>query len=274
MLTISIVLGCSKSDDVSAPVEGLGGEVLPKNNLDAWLNTNFTQPYNIEVKYRWDPYEVPLEKTLVPPFISQVQPIMQAVKSIWIEPYVKEAGADFVKKFCPKQYVLVGSPNYNSDGTITLGTAEGGRKVVLFEVNNFSQQNLDGVKFTLHVIHHEFGHILHQNIAYPVAFKQITPGTYTSNWYNVSDAQAYALGYITPYSMSGTDEDFVEMIATMLVEGKSGFDAIVEAIPSATGRAAIRQKEQIVITYFKQAYNIDFRSLQTTTQAAIANYVK
>lgn len=272
--TLVGLAGCSKTEDVSATVDGLGGDVYPTTTLDTWLRTNFTTPYNIEVLYRWNPYEVPLNKTLVPPYASQVQPIMEAVKAIWIAPYVKEAGEPFIKTFCPKQYVLVGSPNYNADGTITLGTAEGGRKVVLFDVNNFSKTNLAGVKFTLHTIHHEFAHILHQNIAYAVEYKQITPGTYTSNWYNVSDSEAYAKGYITPYSMSGPDEDFVEMIATMLVEGRAGFDAIVNAIPSASGQAAIRKKEKIVVAYFKDAYNIDFRSLQTTTQTAITNFTK
>lgn len=274
-IVASFCFSCtSKNEDVSTLVSGLGGEVLPKQPIDTWLETTFTKPYNIEVKYRWDPYEVPLDRTLVPPLVSQVQPAMEAVKSIWIDPYEKEAGSTFIKTFCPKQYVLVGSANWNGNGTITLGTAEGGRKVVLYQINDFSKKDVAGVKQMLHTIHHEFGHILHQNILYPLAYKQITPGSYTSQWYNVDDATASSLGFITTYAMSGADEDFVEMIATMLVDGKAGFDAKVNAITSTTGKAALRQKEQIVVDYFKNAYGIDFRSLQTRTQDAITTFTK
>ncbi len=268
-------LSCkSVKEDVSAKVDGLGGVALPKLSIDTWLDDNFTKPYNIEVKYRWDAYEVPLNKTLVPPLVSRVQPVMEAVKAIWIEPYVKEASLDFIKKFCPKQYVLVGSANWNNDGTIVLGTAEGGRKVVLYQLNDFDKRNVEGVKQMLHTIHHEFGHILHQNILYPLAFKQITPGTYTSNWYNISTDEALSLGYVTSYAMSGPDEDFVEMLSTMLVEGKTAFDERVNSLGESQAKDNLRKKEQIVIDYLAKAYKINFRNLQTTTQTAIANFTK
>jgi substrate import-associated zinc metallohydrolase lipoprotein len=275
LLSVILVTACNKNKDIlSTKVDGLGGPVFTKTPLDNWLSENFTKPYNIEVKYRWDPYEVPLNKTLVPPQTDKIQPTMEAVKKIWIEPYEQEAGSNFIKKFCPKQYILVGSANWNTDGTIVLGTAEGGRKVVLYVVNYFDRKNIDGIKEMLHTIHHEFGHILHQNILYPASYKQITPGDYTSNWYNVSNEAALNLGFVTPYSMSSADEDFVEMIATMLVEGKAGFDAIVEKATEASAKAALRKKEQIVVDYFSKTYNINFRNLQTRTQAAITEFSK
>lgn len=268
------LLACTEpAEDLNAKVEGLGGTVYTKTPLDTWISDNFTKPYNIEVKYHWDGYEVPLNKTLVPPLVSKVQPTMEAVKKIWIEPYEQEAGSNFIKVFCPKQYVLVGSANWNVDGTIVLGTAEGGRKVVLYQINDFDKSNVDGIKEMLHTIHHEFGHILHQNVLYPVSYKQISPGSYTSNWYNIDDPTALNEGYITPYSMSGPDEDFVEMIATMLVEGKEGFDAKVKTA-SASGQVSLRKKEQIVVDYFTKTYNISFRNLQARTQAAIAAFTK
>jgi substrate import-associated zinc metallohydrolase lipoprotein len=275
IIPFALFISCkSVKEDVSAKVEGLGGVALPKLPVDSWLDENFNKPYNIEVKYRWDAFEVPLNKTLVPPLVSKVQPTMEAVKAIWIEPYVKEASLDFIKKFCPKQYVLVGSANWNTDGTIVLGTAEGGRKVVLYQINDFDKKNIAGVKEMLHTIHHEFGHILHQNVLYPLAFKQITPGTYTSNWYNISEEEALNLGYVTSYSMSGPDEDFVEMLSTMLVDGKATFDARVNSLTNATAKEALRKKEQIVVDYLIKAYNINFRNLQTTTQTAITNFSK
>ncbi len=274
-LAMSIIVACSsKIEDVSPKVEGLGGDILTKQPIDTWLENTFTKPYNIEVKYRWDANEVNLGKTLTPPLLSRVQPTMEAVKAIWIDPYEAEAGADFIKKFCPKQYVLVGSREWNANGTITLGTAEGGRKVVLYAINDFDKKDVAGIKQMLHTIHHEFAHILQQNILPTPAFNQITPGTYTSNWYNVSNATALSLGYVTSYAMSDPNEDFVEVLAEMLVEGKPAFDARINAITNTAAKSAIRQKEAIVVDYLKQAYNIDFKSLQTRTQNAIIAFTK
>jgi substrate import-associated zinc metallohydrolase lipoprotein len=270
-----LTLSCKEDADLSSLVEGLGGDKLNKLPIDTWLFENFTKPFNIEVKYRWDPFEVPLDKTLVPPLISRVQPAMEAVKKIWIDPYVKVAGEDFVKRFCPKQYILVGSANWNIDGTITLGTAEGGRKVVLYQLNDFDKRNVPVVKEMMHTIHHEFAHILHQNVLYPVSYRQITPGSYTSNWYNISEEEALNLGYVSSYAMLNPDEDFVEMIATLLVDGQALFNerlATLNNNPEA--REALLKKQQLVIDYFQKTYNINFKTLQSITQTEIANFTK
>ncbi len=148
----------------------------PPTLLDSWLMNNFTQPFNIEVKYRWDASEADLYRTLVPPKVSQVQPLMEVVKDVWIDPYNALAGNSFIKTYCPKQFLLIGSARYNIDGTFTLGTAEGGRKVVLYVVNDFVPEDRTALKTMLHIVHHEFGHILNQKVSYPSSFREITAG--------------------------------------------------------------------------------------------------
>ncbi len=269
------MLSCREEDDnLAEPILGLGGDTWTKGELDQWLFNNFTSPYNIEVKYRWDASESDITRNLVPPSLDKVIPIMEVVRKGWIEPYIAEAGAPFLKKFCPKQYVLVGSASFNPNGTIILGQAEGGRKVVLFRINDFSNTDTNQVKEILHTIHHEFAHILHQNVLYPEEYKHITPGGYTGTWYLFSTEEALSEGFITPYSKSGFDDDFVEMVATMLVEGKVGFNALINGIPQAAARSALRQKEQIVVNYFTQVYGIDIYHLQATTEAAIKEITK
>jgi substrate import-associated zinc metallohydrolase lipoprotein len=68
--------------------------------LDNWLFDNFTAPYNIEVKYRWDAGELDVNKTLVPPIPDRVFSIMNVVKDAWITPYMNEAGATFFQTIC------------------------------------------------------------------------------------------------------------------------------------------------------------------------------
>jgi substrate import-associated zinc metallohydrolase lipoprotein len=114
-------------------------------------------------------------------------------------------------------------------------------------------------------------------VLYPVAFKSICAGLYTSNWNNISDAAANQDGFVTAYAMSAFDEDFVEMISMMLTEGRAGFDRIVNSITQtsingttpATAQDRLRQKEAIVVNYFKDIWNIDFYSLQTRVRAQI-----
>ena len=71
----------------------------------------------------------------------------------------------------------MGSPKYNPNtGTITLGEAEGGRKIVLYRLNWFDLKDRDLIQQIMKTVHHEFGHTLHQTILYPEEFKNITPG--------------------------------------------------------------------------------------------------
>ncbi|WP_212006462.1 putative zinc-binding metallopeptidase [Chitinophaga sp. HK235] len=287
-MSLFLLVSCSKKDDLGKveDIPGLGGDTWAKGPLDRWLYDTLTIPYNIAVKYKWDQFEFELNKTLVPPREEKVIPVMSAIKKVWMNTYIAEAGDLFFRRYCPKFFILSGSASWNENGTITLGTAEGGRKVVLYLVNDFMTKDMPGykpsdsanVKQMFHVIEHEFGHILHQTVMYPVEFKRVTAGLYTANWNNISDMAAHQDGYVTPYAMSGYDDDFVEMISTMLVEGRAGFDKIVNSIPpgfsingtsQAEAIARLRKKESIVVSYFQTVWHIDFYSLQSRTRKEI-----
>ena len=263
------VIACTKEEKPdTSNLLGLGGDTWTKGAIDKWLYDTMTKPYNIDVKYRWDPWEVALDATLVPPEESKVIPAMSIVKQIWIDPYNAETGSEnFIKKYAPKTFVLVGSPQYEFNGEI-LATAEGGNKIVMFVINRFDKNNIVELRRMLHTIQHEFAHILHQNILYPQEFKTITPG-YTSTWFNISEADAQSQGFVTSYSMDKPDEDFAETVSTMLIEGKARFDELVAA-QNPTAQAALKRKEQIIVDYYKKSWNIDFYSLQTRTQQALA----
>lgn len=267
---IFLLGACSEEETLpDTPILGLGGDTWTKGEIDNYITTNFTDPYNIEVKYKWDPYEVNFNKNLTPVVENKVMPALDAVLKIWMNPYEKVIGKNFLRKFSPRQFVLVGSAEYNSDGTITLGQAEGGKKITLLVINNFDKKDKEEVKRMLHTIHHEFAHILHQNILYQREFKQLNPEWYTATWYNSSIAAANAQGLVTDYAKASADEDFVETISFLLVEGQAAFNEIVTANP---GKAAsiLRQKEAMVVAYFHDAYNLDFRALQAETQKGIA----
>jgi len=292
LFCLLILLGsCSKDDPENVDnIPGLGGDTWEPGPIDNWIRDNLTTPYNITAKYKWDQGELEFNRTLVPPKEEKIIPVLSAIKTVWIDNYVAVAGDLFMKRYSPKFFVLVGSASYNPDGTITLGTAEGGRRILLYVLNDFRIKGMSdyvpqdslNVKEMFHTIEHEFGHILHQTVLYTPDFKRISVGMYTSNWNNVTDAEARADGFVTAYAMAAPDEDFVEMISMMLTEGKGGFDVIVNSITgtspngttAAVAQSRLRQKETIVVNYFKDTWNIDFYNLQARTRASIVQLIK
>jgi len=269
MFLLGLLSACKKEDDLNKPILGLEGDSWEKGPLDNWIYENFTKPYNISVSYRWDGSEVGMSYTLVPTREDKVIPIMEVVKDAWINVYIEEVGAEFIKKLAPRQYMLVGSPQYNSSGTITVGQAEAGSKIVLFRSNWFEKEDRAIVKRVLKTIHHEFGHILHQNVMFPAEYELITPGDYTSSWNNISNTDANNAGFITPYAMSNVNDDFVELLAVMLTEGEAGYEAILNSITDPNGVELLKQKESILATYMKQVWDVDIYSLQKRTEDAI-----
>lgn len=288
---LAILGSCSKDEPGNVDnIPGLGGDTWEPGPIDNWIRDNLTTPYNISAKYKWDQGELDFNRTLVPPKEEKIIPVLSTIKTVWIDNYVAVAGELFMKRYSPKFFVLVGSPSYNPDGTITLGTAEGGRKIMLYVLNDFRVKGMSdyqpvdslNVKEMFHTIEHEFGHILHQTVLYTPDFRRISVGMYTANWNNVSNADANADGFVTAYAMSAPDEDFVEMISMMLVEGKGGFDVIVNSITGTSpngitaeeAKSRLRQKETIVVNYFKDTWNIDFYNLQARTRASIVQLIK
>src|SRR5450432_931079 len=127
-LTI-IVTSCKKEDSLGSVdnIPGLGGDTWTPGAIDNWIFDSLTVPYNIGVKYKWDEGELQayFNKVLVPQKEEKVIHLLEAINQAWINPYVTEAGLPFFKNISPKFFILVGSPAYNSDGSVLLGTAEG-----------------------------------------------------------------------------------------------------------------------------------------------------
>lgn len=272
---VTLVVACGKEDAlvIRTPV-GLGGDTFVPTAIDQWLFDSLTVPYNVAVKYRWDPWELDLDKTLTPPDESKIIPAMTAIKRVWIDPYNAETGSDqFIKKYSPKQFKLVGSVQYNVNGTVLLGQAEGGNNIAFFDINqNFDKDPQSSIMRMIQTSHHEFGHILHQNILYSPDFKGLSDRAgldgYTATWFNITAEEALENGYITPYSMASSDEDFVEMIANMLMLGKTRYEELINST-TEEAKAVFRSKEQHVVSYFKEVWEIDFYSLQAKVSVAL-----
>lgn len=266
---LTIVASCKKEGKLNANLDAIDQNIITnKNSTDIWLDQNFLNPYNIETKYRFDRFELPSGKNITPPVVEQVIPAMEMVRDVWIKPFEAAGGTDFIKKISPKQFVLAGSAEYNSNGTITLGTAEGGRKIVLYVINSFDKTSLASVEQMIQVIQHEYTHILNQTVDFSPEYQTVSRGGYEANWTQRSLTEAYSLGFITQYARVSPVEDFAEQSSNMLMMGRVQYNAIVATLP-ADAQVKLKKKEQYVVDYFKTAFNIDFYQLQGEVQLAL-----
>ena len=273
---VGVLLLASCAHEVQPKESQLDFSTPSKTDLDKWIGTNFLIPYNINVYYEWNQNLVDNSKYLFPPKLDKVQPAMEVVKKIWIDSYTTIGGINFVKKIAPREFVLVGGVNLNTNGTVTLGLAEAGQRVTLFEVDNLNKKNRANVIEFIHTIQHEYVHILNQTKPFDEqAWSKLTPSGYTTSWYNEETANSRNLGFITSYARLNIYEDFAETAATILNSSKAEYDAILAGVKDATGKANIKAKEALVVKYYKDAYNIDFYALrdeaQKNTDAVINN---
>ncbi|HIZ00819.1 MAG TPA: putative zinc-binding metallopeptidase [Candidatus Bacteroides merdipullorum] len=261
----------SCSEDDLDPNSIFGGTETGKvpNEFDTWLLNNYTMPYNIEFKYRFEDMETDDTYNLVAADYDRSIALAKFTKYLWLESYEELLGPDFIRTYCPRLLFLVGSPAYNTDGSVVLGTAEGGLKITLYNVNSISLTSIDVEQLNywyFKTMHHEFAHILHQTKNYPTEFNEITPSGYQpTGWVNVSDQEALDMGFVSPYASSETQEDFVEIIAIYVTNTAEYWDNLVGSA-SAEGQGYINQKLEIVKDYMTTTWGIDLDELRDIVQ--------
>jgi len=273
LFLLIIIQSCKKEDSVNIDLTKYVDNPVANTPLDNWLKTTFLDPYNMDVIYRYSDFYKDNDKVVSPANPATVQPQMQTVLEGFIDPYKKVAGVPFIKKMLPKEWVLFGSGAYQTDGSMILATASAGKRVTIYDLNNFDANNSSLVTRKLRTIHHEFTHILNQLVAMPTDFQTITKSTYNATWTTVGDASARDMGYVSPYASSQPGEDFAETTAHLLVLGQAWFDARANA-STAVGKAALKAKEASVVQYFTINLGVDFRALQKEVQTVIRGVYK
>ncbi|MCM1450481.1 MAG: putative zinc-binding metallopeptidase [Clostridiales bacterium] len=281
-LTAAVVLsgvaftGCSDDDpDPSYSVITTGN--TEKNDFDLWLTQNFNEPYNIDFKYRYEDIEGDYNYYLVPARYEDAITMAHLVKYLCIETYNEVAGTNFTCTYFPKMFYTVGEWEYRNNGTIVLGTAEGGRKIFLAGLNKLSgylnsAENLNHYYFK--TIHHEFTHILNQTKSIPADFQLITGSGYVADNWNESPYNTDYLknGYISAYSQHSFTEDFAEMLSIYVTNSETAWNKLVGGAPKAS-QALINSKLDIVRDYMKTSFDIDIDELRDVLQRRQADVV-
>lgn len=256
------------------------------NEVGQWVYDNWVVPYNMEILYRWRDNETDLRLNLTPPRQDTVIPFLRMMHTGFITPYLELCGREQMKPIFPKQVQLFGSAGYNPNGSVVSGTADGGKKLILHDLDNFNPKLRDtppphmppGVKDFIRVMHHEFGHLLNQAKEYQPTFKKITPDTYTTEWGPISLADALEAGYVSNYAMSMPDEDFVETLAEYVTDTPEEWAELLSSIPrrpgeTPPGEVFILRKLDLVRTYMEENYGVDIDVLRDVVIQRIDNVV-
>lgn len=276
LLVTLVYSSCKKEklDDQSVFVDS----TTPKNALDNYVYNNFTIPYNIDVIYKYVDRETDLNYNLVPASYDASIRMTKLLLFLGMQPYDEVTGnKTFLKRYFPKFLAYVGTSSVRNNGTIILGTAEGGRKINLYNLNNLplNSTNITYLNnFYFHTIHHEFQHILNQTKQYPTSFNTISGTSYVDDVWNTtytSAGAAIAAGFISPYASSAAGEDFAELYSFYVTLSSTEYTAYLNSTGStAAGRTIIANKMDMVKTYMKNEFGIDMDVLRASIQAKVA----
>ena len=285
LLFIASTLFSCSSDD---PDEGKSVIVTPneeQTEFDKWLEVNFAVPYNIDFKYRYKETESDYDYYTVPAKYDDAIKMAHLVKYLCVETYNEVAGTNFTRRYFPKMFFLIGEWEYRNNGTYILGTAEGGRKILLAGLNYLSDNIAKGREYLNYyyfkTIHHEFTHIMNQTKDIPADFQLVTGSKYVGDMWSEEpyNAEYLSNGFITAYSQNSYQEDFAEMLSTYITNDASQWEEWLEEADKAAAEKAkktgetttapselLSSKLDIVRRYMKESFNIDIDVLRETVQ--------
>ncbi len=272
----SVLFGCSKEDIVPyRPSE----EVELTDPIDIWFYENLQKPYNCVVRWRWNDNFVSINYYVTPPRKDIMIEVGKMIKTFWLEPFILAGGEKFITEHFPPEIACIGSPLYNSDGTITAGYADAGVRITLTELDKFDLNNEEWLLNQLQTIHHEFTHIVHQRHGLPERWEKISEEDYTGNsWLNLNEAEAIKKGMVSNYATSTQYEDFAEFIGLFLTMPKTIFESKYltlhdESQPDYDGLNGGRQrlitKYDLMVNYYKSNFSIDIVRLRDIIEKRI-----
>lgn len=251
----------------------------PTYKFDQYTQKRFGETYNVEIIYRWRDNATSASYNLVPVRLSRIDTIAHLTHYLWFDVYDQMVSPDFLKVYGPRMIQYIGSKGYNSNGTSTLGTADGGIKILLYGMNELIINDIKELnQYAFHVMHHEFSHILHQTKTYPKEFEFISMGLYDPDqWQNQKDTVMHRRGFVTPYASSAPHEDFVEIISTYVTnyagrptQSWSWDEILADAAKGKPDPADTLRGDQVIInkleiarTWLKDKYEINIDSLRS-----------
>ncbi|MEM9337842.1 MAG: substrate import-associated zinc metallohydrolase lipoprotein [Bacteroidota bacterium] len=273
-----VLFACYPEENLNVPVNDPEIEII--TDLDQYIETNFTQRYGMAVRYRFvDNYVSPGER-VSPPSLESVRPMLDFVQEFWIDPYMEVPnGQAFFERFVPAEIIFLGGLIYNPDGTVTLGLAEAGARIVFTNVNAIDPDDESWRTLQLQTVYHEFAHTVHQQFKLPNAFETIAELGYTGpgSWFVLSDEDALERGFVSPYATSSPNEDFAETVAFFLFDTDFDQNFMMAEDTCQTsnclnrneGRLRITEKMSAISDHYERVTGVSLENLRNAVQVKL-----
>lgn len=265
-MAVAILSAASCQEKPLSPESVITADSYEQNDFDKWLEANYVNPYNIDFKYRFEMNESDMNYYTIPADMDCSIIMAHLVKYLCVDTYDEVAGADFTRGYFPKMFFLIGEWEYRNNGTFILGTAEGGKKILLSGINYLPEiltQGADALNYYyIKTIHHEFTHILNQTKDFPTDFKLITGNGYVADSWSEEPFNVEYLhnGFISAYAQESETEDFAEMLSIYITNPQSYWNDQIKN--AGVGAEAINAKLDIVRQYMHDSWNVDIDVLR------------
>lgn len=246
--------------------------------LDKFVEDSLRKPFNVTYNFRMQDVMSDMTYNLVPAKYEYSVDIAVLCKYLWFDVYRKVASdPEFLQKYGPRIIHVIGSPAVNAaNGTVTLGVAEGGIKITLYNLNSIDTSNFQFLnEWYFHTMHHEFAHVLHQTKTYPKEFDSLSIGHYdVLGWQNRTTEEVASLGFTTPYASSQPREDFAETISNYITMTDSEWAKLEKLAQQnyngvddgVDGLAILTEKVSIARNWLRDSWGIDLDELRAELQ--------
>ena len=273
----TFVAGCYPTEELNMDVKD--PDFIPSTALDLYIQELYINEYNMAVRYRFVDNYLNAGQSSTPPKIENVRPMLDFIQEFWIDPYFDVPGGEsFFRKNLPTEIVFLGGFLFNADGTRTLGFAEAGSRITFTEVNRLDPTDPEWVKLQLNVLFHEFAHIVDQNNDLPPGFEDISPEGLTSpgSWFVLTDAEALARGFVSPYATSAIGEDFAETVAFYLFDTDFFENYIIQeecttldCLNRNEGKEKLNEKINSVRDHYENVTGVSLDALREAVQSRL-----
>ncbi|MGP2569857.1 zinc-binding metallopeptidase [Ornithobacterium rhinotracheale] len=266
MLALSVFFASCGKDEVNTNEDVVVFDKGYKSDFDKYLESIYTEPYNVRFVYKWDDKSADQSYQLVPVKYENAVKMANLVKYLCLDAYEQVAPKGFLRTYFPKNITLIGSAGYRNNGTMILGLADSGVKITLFDINNLNTKNVEALYDRyFRTIFHEFSHIMHQTTDYPKEFRTISEKDYVGDSWNDAwkdEVSSLSKGFVSDYSSKEPNEDFVELLAHYVTYSPEKWEGMLNEA-GEEGKVKLEKKMYIVKTYMKNVWKIDLDKLRT-----------
>ncbi len=129
MAACTLTLSSCSDDDLGPTIFPDPGNELDSTaytyKFDKWLQQNYLQPFNLQFVYKMKDISTNMNYNVVPADLQKAEDVAVLAKYMWFDAYEAVAGdgANFLKQNSPRMIHIIGSPAYQTDGSIIQGLA-------------------------------------------------------------------------------------------------------------------------------------------------------